>query len=150
MNVQICQIKTVTRAEAKAFYLLQCAFCNFFHLLQVTGNVCWTLADSKQDISHPIWNNSRITKMGSYRWVEVWQARIIKNHRSHISDKKRWQITKQDIALSQKDQERNKISMVMALCNLKAAIYNITASNSTVDKERVSLGVMLYVPSECQ
>ena len=31
--------------------------------------------------------------------------------------------------------------MVMVLCNLKAAIHNITASNSTVDNERVSLGV---------
>jgi hypothetical protein len=41
--------------------------------------------------------------------------------------------------------------MVMVLCNLKAAIHNIiTISNSTVDNERVLLGVGLYVPSECQ
>jgi hypothetical protein len=40
--------------------------------------------------------------------------------------------------------------MVMVLCNLKAAVNNITASNSTVDNERVLLGVGLYVPSECQ
>jgi len=40
--------------------------------------------------------------------------------------------------------------MVMVLCNLKAAIHNITASDSTVDNGRVSLGVRLYVPSECE
>jgi hypothetical protein len=69
---------------------------------------------------------------------------------SHISDKKKVINNPRRQGTVLENQERNKISIVMVLCNLKAAIHNITASNSTVDNERVSLGVGLYVPSEYQ